>query len=256
MILVNVPGINGLEKTKGCEGAPCKIISELSNSEKNLKIVEFNLDNSDIQKTRKIIFNESLNLFKKHKDDNEKIIFLGGDHSISFSILKAFNLIYSLGFLFVLDAHADLMKPLEDPTHEEWLRALLEEGFDSNSILLVGTRKIDDEEKDFLEYKDLDILAVEKIEEFLENEENFKKLNNYESIYISLDIDVLDSNITHATGYPVENGLSLEQLKKFLKKITKLKNFKALDIVEINPLKDEENKTIKLISNIIKKIEE
>ena len=68
----------------------------------------------------------------------QKIIFLGGDHSISYSLGKAFfehcEKENKEPCLIIFDAHADCIKPMKEPTHEEWLRALIDEGFPKENI--------------------------------------------------------------------------------------------------------------------------
>jgi arginase family enzyme len=254
MIFVQVPGINGLGKTKGCENAPCKILRELSTRKLKFKIIEFNLEKNDVEENQKIIFKEALDLFKETKDSHEKIIFLGGDHSISYPIANAFKQVYNLPFLFVLDAHIDCMEPMNEPSHEEWLRALIEQGFESEQIIIVGARKIYQEERDFFEKKRIRIVRKDEINHFLKNPDNFSKLKEFDAVYLSLDVDVLDADCFSATGYLEKNGLDFEQLKEFLVKIFNLKNFKAMDLVEMNPEKDLNNKNLKLIVELVNEL--
>lgn len=253
MIIVNVPVENGLGKTKGCRDAPCKIMRGLSKTGKKYSTEEWDLEDKNLEETQAIIFKEALELFKKNKDNEEKIIFLGGDHSISFPLIRAFRGAYPLSFLFVMDAHVDLMKPMKEPTHEEWLRALIEDGFDSKEIVIFGARKIYDEEKDFLEEKKIKIIKQEEITDFLDSQK-FNSLKEYDAIYLSLDVDVLDKSLMFATGYPEVGGLDNKTLKELLEKIFSLENLKALDIVEMNPDKDLNNKSLDIIIGIIKEM--
>lgn len=246
--------INGLGKTKGCEDAPCRIISALSKNRKKFQVVELDLSKKNLEESQKIIFKEALNLLKKNKDNDEKIIFLGGDHSVSYPLVNAFREVYVLPFLMVFDAHVDLMEPMKEPTHEEWLRAIIEKGFDPGSILLIGGQRVYDEEKEFLKKSRLKILNKKEVEDIISNPQKLDFLKDYRAIYLSIDIDVLDSSIIQATGYPEKEGLDKNQFEKLLRIIFELKNLKALDLVEINPNKDLNNKTVNLISEILSNI--
>ena len=136
MFVVKVPGINGLGKTKGCEKSGNEIIKELrkiyTNSEGGiidvdlLDLEEIHLDNSNLELSSKLIYENSLESFEL----KPKVVFLGGDHSISYLTVKAFldhcNKIEKEPCLIIFDAHPDCMKPVDPnfPTHEEWLRGL------------------------------------------------------------------------------------------------------------------------------------
>jgi len=253
MILVQVPGINGLGKTKGCEDSPCLIQRELLKKKLKYRVVEIGLDNSNVQEMQKIIFSEALKIFRENRGSKEKIIFLGGDHSISYPIANAFGQVYN-AFLFVLDAHVDLMEAMEEPSHEEWLRALIEEGFGPENLAILGARKIFKEERDFFEKNKIKIIKKGEISSFLKDEARWKGLEEYEGIYLSLDVDVLDPEIMGATGYLEKNGLNVEEVRSFLKRIFKMKNFVAMDIVELNVQKDLNKKSLLLITDMLSDI--
>ena len=253
MIIVNVPVENGFGKTKGCKDAPCKIMQGLFKTGKKYKTEEWDLEEKNLEETQAIIFKEALELFKKNKDNNEKIIFLGGDHSISYPLIKSFRDVFPLSFLFVMDAHVDLMEPMKEPSHEEWLRALVEQGLSSEDLILLGARKIYNEEKEFLEKNKIKIFKKEDFIDFFDSKK-FESLKEYDAVYLSLDVDVLDKSLMSATGYPEKNGIKSEELKECLDKIFNLKNLKAMDIVEMNPEKDLNNKSLELLVDVIEEI--
>lgn len=226
MLIVKVPYVNGLGKTKGCERAP-DILTK--NAE------EIKVDNCNVKESIDGIYKEACQILKK----KEKVLFIGGDHSISYPLVKAFaKTSKKKKCLVVFDAHADCMKPMKEPTHEEWLRAIVEEKL-MDKVILIGMRKIEPEEEMFLE----------KRKEVLINDFDFP--NDCE-IYLSIDIDVFDPSIAPATGYLEPNGMNKE---KFFSLIEKIKDkVRAIDLVEINPEKDLNNKTVNLALDIIKKL--
>ena len=80
-----------------------------------------------------------------------------------------------------------------------------------------------------------------------------EKFRKFEELYISIDIDALDPSIAPGTHYTEPNGLQLDQLLYFIRKLKILKNIKKIDLVEVNP--DIENKiTIKTASKIISEL--
>ncbi len=254
MIIVSVPSIHAFGRTQGSEKTPKQIVDYIQCEKdcRKLKFIELNLNLGDLEFNQKTIFIESLKIFNENKYNHEKILFLGGDHSISFPLFNAFRQVYQNPFLFDLDAHFDMMPPLKEVSHEEWLQALLDKGFDSRNIKLIGARKLYPEEEENFEQSKIKLIKISEFDDFLKNKENFK-LEENDSVYLSLDLDVLDEKLFSATGYPVAEGLNEDQLKKFLDKIFSLKNFKAMDLVEYNPEKDD-GKGLKVVMNIINQI--
>lgn len=262
MFIVKVPGINGLGKTEGCERAGNAILESLkeifSNERevpievKNLDLEEIHLDNSNLKITNKLIYENSLETF----ETKSKTIFLGGDHSISYSMTKAFldncKNEKKQPCLIVFDAHADCMPPMKEPTHEEWLRKIIEEGFPAKNVLLVGARNIDKEENIFLKKNNIKIVDINQFLVDMEETCDFiMEFSNGKELYVSIDIDVIDPAFAPATGYPEIGGLTSRQLIYLIQRINKIKSLKALDIVEINPKKDKDNMTVRLGAKIL-----
>ena len=119
MIITNVPAINGLGKTKGCENAYSHILGNLKDiyANESGKVVEFKraeirIDKLDAEATNSNILKKANEFFKR-----DFSLFLGGDHSISYPIFKAFSKFYNNACLIVFDAHADCMHNIHPPTH-------------------------------------------------------------------------------------------------------------------------------------------
>ena len=219
MFVVKIPGINGLGKTKGCETSGNSILrilkEEIFSNEAGKKIEfekldleEIHLDNSNVLYSNELIYKNSFNSFEEHF----KVIFLGGDHSVSYSITRAFfdyvqnNKDKNNGrepCLIVFDAHPDVM-PLVDekiPTHEEWLRALIEDGFPAKNILLVGVRNSDPAEIEFLEEKGIKQISINEINLDLESATDvITEFSSGKELYVSFDIDAIDPAFAPSTG--------------------------------------------------------
>jgi arginase family enzyme len=237
--IILFPIENGLNKTKGTK----LFINEV---EKEFKEKTFfpKIDFQDLNKAIKKVFREAKRQIKK----NKKSIFIGGDHSLSYPTTLAFLKTQKKPYLIIFDAHPDLMPEMKEPTHEEWLRAIILKGFNPKNILLLGTRNKDPEEKKFIEKNKIKI--KNKKQEILKE---IKKIPKNCQIYLSIDIDTIDPKFAPATGYPEKKGISKKDFFEILKEIIKLKP-KAIDLVEINPLLDKKNKTIKLGIEIIKEV--
>lgn len=76
-------------------------------------------------------------------------------------------------------------------------------------------------------------------------------LKDCDVIYISFDVDSLDTTISVGTGTPVYNGLQISEAKELLAAFMHLPQTKALEITEINPLLDNNNKMAKVVLDIL-----
>lgn len=262
MFIVKVPGINGLGKTKGCEKAGNAIIEtikEIHSNEQGIPIdaglfelEEIHLDNSNIELSTELIYKNSLEIFQT----KPKVIFLGGDHSISYSTTKAFlehcKNKEKEPCLIIFDAHADCMHPMKEPTHEEWLRALIESGFPAENILLVGVRNLWKDEITFLKENKIRTITVNQLQEDLQDTcDVIMEFSNNKELYVSIDIDVIDPAFAPGTGYKEPGGLTSREFIYLTQRINKIKNLRAVDIVEINPDKDRDGLTVKLGAKIL-----
>jgi agmatinase len=262
MFIVKVPGINGLGKTKGCERAGNAILEALKEIHSNesgsvidsslLDLEEIHLDNSNLELTGKLIYENSLEIF----ETKPRVVFLGGDHSISYSTTKAF-LDYckkerKKPCLIVFDSHADCMPPMREPTHEEWLRKLIEEGFPKENVLIVGLRNVWKDEIKFLKENKIKTLSMNNLTEDLQDMcDTIMEFSNGKELYVSVDIDIIDPVFAPATGYPEPGGLTSRQFVYLIQRIKKIKTLRAVDLVEINEKQDKEGITIKLGAKIL-----
>jgi agmatinase len=262
MQIIKVPVINGLGKTNGCELGGNAILKALDNIYSNengkpidikkLDLEEIHVDNSNIQLSNDLIYKNSLEVF----EENPKVIFLGGDHSATYSITKAF--LYNTKkseknpCLIVFDAHADCMTPMNEPTHEEWLRKLINNGFPPQNILLVGARNIHEDEIKFLKEKNIKVISMNQLLGDLHDTcDIIMEFANNKELYVSIDIDIIDPVFAPATGYPESGGLSSREFIYLIQRINKVKTLRGIDIVEINPKKDKDDLTIKLGAKIL-----
>ena len=149
-------------------------------------------------------------------------IILGGDHSITWSAVKALKPKIFVSF----DAHPDCDG--KDISPKSVTRKIIEDGF---KTFLYGVRTISKEESEFLDKNKINIVSLEDL----------KKIN--EPVYLSIDYDVLDPSIMPSVAYPEPNGLTYNQVLEAIKNLAK--NLIAIDFVEFVPT---ENLTYALIA--------
>jgi len=258
MKLIKVPAINGLGKTEGCEKAPENIISCLKefylNEDGMLPVFDFEnveIEKGNIEKTNKNIYNK----IKNSLNEAEHLFILGGDHSITYSCFRAFSDEFENAGLIVFDAHPDCVNNFKPPTHEDYLRVLVEGGkLKKENILLIGLRNWHKEEYKFLKENKIKFFNMKEIanENLHEVSESIMSVaRNFNALYVSIDIDVLDPAFAPGTGYKEPGGFTSRELLYFLKRLKLLKNLKAIDLVEINPDNDSSELTVKLGAKIL-----
>lgn len=161
-------------------------------------------------------------------------IFIGGEHTISFPIVKAFK---ESGFNFSviqLDAHADL-KSVYDGTkfsHACTMRRITEIGV---KVAGVGIRAISSEEVEFVrnnpdKYK---LFEIEDLESPVWKDELMNFLE--ENVYISLDVDVFDPSEIPSVGTPEPGGMRWKEVVSILKNICRNKKVIGADFTELAP---------------------
>ena len=84
-----------------------------------------------------------------------------------------------------------------------------------------------------------------------------ERLESCDIIYVSFDVDSMDPDLTsYGTGTPVKGGFSPEETKEILKGILLFPKTIALELVEVNPCLDQENKMAEVALDIIEHIVE
>lgn len=177
-------------------------------------------------------------------NDKKKCIFLGGDHSITYPILKSLNNIYFDISFIKIDAHYDSSGIIENlPINHHNYVDKIREMENVKKIFHLGVRE------PCLPYFNVQGDFILKPNEI----EKYKIINNLkdkDNIYISIDIDVLEPLINPGTSYHIPCGLSLDNLLDLMRIFNKY-NVIGIDIVEYNPLLDKDNKSLKNVIDIL-----
>ncbi len=74
---------------------------------------------------------------------------------------------------------------------------------------------------------------------------------DYDAVYVSFDVDVLDTSISTGTGTPVYNGLMMNEAKQVVDSLRQLKNIRLWEFTEINPLLDNNNSMSKAVLELM-----
>ena len=173
----------------------------------------------------------------------------GGEHSITpgciSPFIKKFKKICILPFikkfknicLLHFDAHADLRNSYngEKFSHASAIRRCLD--FKNVSIISFGIRNISQSEIPFLKKNKSRINIFWAKDKSKWNLNKFKKLIKNKTVYLTFDVDGLDSSIMPATGTPEPGGLLWDETLNIIKIAAKNSNIVGADINELSPIK-------------------
>ena len=163
------------------------------------------------------------------------VISLGGEHSITFPVFRAFNEQVPNLSILQLDAHSDLRDSYEGSIFSH--ASVMSRIFEINpNIVQLGIRSQCIEEAKFIKEKNI---QTHYAHELRADGFNSKILNTLsENVYLTIDVDYFDPSVMPATGTPEPGGFLWYETLGFLKQLFKMNNVVGMDIVELSPIKD------------------
>lgn len=217
-------------------------------------------------------------------------VVLSGDHSTSGATMAGIKMAKpksKLGVLWV-DAHADLHTPFTTPSgnlHGMPLAiAINEDNKESGvhdvddetvkqwnylkhigkiapkvlpeDIVYISLRDYEKEEKKLIDKYGMKVITTKEVRS--KGAENIVRsvqryLSDCSDIYISFDVDSLDSSISKGTGTPVSNGLREREAEDLISKFMQIRKVCCLEITEVNPTLDKENLMAEIAFNILQR---
>lgn len=167
---------------------------------------------------------------------NKFPIILGGEHALTYGSVAACIEKYPDLSILQIDAHADLRKSYEDNVYSHaCISYHLYKLLPQPNIAQVGIRNISKEEADWMEEEQPNINIF-----WARNQDkwNFTDIiwTLSDNVYLTIDIDGLDSGIMPATGTPEPGGMSWYQLMELIKQLCIRKNVVGADVVEYAPI--------------------
>ena len=162
---------------------------------------------------------------------------LGGEHSITPGCLIPFTKKFKNICLLHFDAHADLRDSYEGEkfSHASAIRRCLD--YKNVSVISFGIRNISESEIPFLKKNASRINIFWAKHKKKWNLKKFKKLIKNKTVYLTFDVDGLDSSIMPATGTPEPGGLLWDETLEIIKIAAKNSNIVGADINELAPIK-------------------
>lgn len=174
----------------------------------------------------------------------KKILALGGDHSVSYSLVgkwieakkrekKKFAIIH-------FDAHTDLLATRLgiDICFGSWAYHMIELLNEPSDLIQFGIRSTGHDRSHWESEHGIQQYWTKELEnpsQIIEKVKNYLKENEIEELYISFDIDALDIEYAGATGTPEPGGLKPHQCIQIISELTEGINVSGADLVEVAP---------------------
>ncbi|MEO7802739.1 MAG: arginase [Ginsengibacter sp.] len=217
-------------------------------------------------------------------------IVLSGDHSTSggtIAGIKQARPNSKLGVIWI-DAHADMHTPYTTPSgnmHGMPLAASIAEDNEESKvheldektkklwdqlkhfgkihpkilpedIVLISLRDYEKEEKYLIEKYEMKVITSSEVrrkgpESVVKS--SLRYLSDCTDIYVSFDVDCLDSVISRGTGTPVNNGLKEREAEDLISKFMQNRKICCFEITEVNPTLDRENLMAEIAFNILQR---
>lgn len=177
------------------------------------------------EQTAQRVYNVASDLVRKGKF----VVMLGGEHSLTLGMIRAFRERFPGLSVLQLDAHADLRDEYEDSrySHACVMRRVLE----CCPIVQVGIRSLSLEEHRFLALNQMQPFFAEGLP--LDEKAIVSALSP--EVYVTIDLDVLDPSIMSAVGTPEPGGLGWHEVLPILRHVAQEKSIVGFDLVELCP---------------------
>ncbi len=214
---------------------------------------------------------------KTLKSDEIPIV-LAGDHSSALGTISGIKMAHPnkrLGVIWI-DAHADLHSPYttpsgnmhgmplscvlaednkdrqqnkpDDETVEYWekLKSLggISPKIQYNDLVFIALRDYEPPEEFLIKKNKIRIFSLQEIRKKAVERvaiDSLNYLDHCDIIYVSFDVDSMDSRISSGTGTPVPNGITEKEAGNLIYYIMRSKKIVCFEMVEINPTLDKEN---------------
>lgn len=185
------------------------------------------------------------------------VISLGGDHSLTFPLLRAHAAKYGPLAVVHFDSHPDTWESEfggQMCSHGTPFRRAIEEGLiDTQAYIQVGIRGSTSGPNDLEDARQLGA-RVMPIEEVFERgisavSQYIHQMMGNRRVYVSLDIDAVDPAYAPGTGTPEVGGLTSFQMMQLVRGLRGL-NIVGFDLVEVNPTYDHSDITSILAANL------
>jgi len=179
-------------------------------------------------------------------EQGKRPVSLGGDHSITYPIIKAVGRLHTQLTIFQFDAHPDLYDAFEGNrfSHACPFARILEAGL-AKRLVQIGIRTINGHQREQAGRFGVDVIEMRALPAF-------DRLKAAGPVYITFDMDVLDPAFAPGVSHREPGGMSVREAIAHLHTIEG--DIVGADLVEYNPLQDVAGLTGLVAAKILREI--
>jgi agmatinase len=172
---------------------------------------------------------------------------LGGDHSITYPVLRAFAAAPPEAIVH-LDAHGDLYDSYEGDrySHACPFARIMEEGL-TRRLIQIGVRTLSAHQREQAARFGVEIFAPDRLADAITEVSALRG-----TVYISLDIDVLEPMLAPGIAHPEPGGLTVREVIRTLHAIRA--TVVGADVVELNPSNDLRDLSARVAAKFVKEL--
>ena len=204
------------------------------------------LDAGDLQLPEKDAFPAIQQTVESLLNKRQRPVILGGDHSITYPIVRALGGHFKDLTIIHFDAHPDLYDDFQGNRHSHAspFARIMEEKL-AKRLIQVGIRTMNSAQK-----KQAARFGVEVYE--IGRKRALEEVKTWGPVYVSFDIDVLDPAFAPGVSHREPGGMSVREVLDHLHSITA--TIVGADIVEYNPSRDVSDLTATVAGKILKEL--
>ncbi len=175
-----------------------------------------------------------------------QVLTLGGDHSITYPILRAYAATYPDLTILHIDAHPDLYDTFEGQrfTHASPFARIMEAGL-AKRLVQVGIRAMNPHQREQARRFGVEVIAMRDYHPGL-------ALDLQGPVYVSLDLDALDPAFAPGVSHHEPGGFSVRDVYTLLMSVGM--PIVGADIVEYNPVRDHADQTAMVAAKFYKEL--
>jgi agmatinase len=183
---------------------------------------------------------------KKLIESGRRPLSLGGDHSITYPIVKAFAQRYPDLTIFHFDAHPDLYDEFEGNrlSHACPFARIMEAGL-AERLVQIGVRTLNSHQREQAQRFGAEIIEMRALPALY-------RLNANGPIYVTFDMDVLDPGFAPGVSHREPGGMSVREAISHIHNIQG--QIVGADLVEYNPVRDVSGLTATVAAKILKEL--
>ena len=179
-------------------------------------------------------------------EEGARPVSLGGDHSITYPVVKAFAQKYKDLIIFHFDAHPDLYEEFEGNrlSHACPFARIMESGL-AKRLVQIGIRTINGHQREQAHRFGVEVVEMRALPAY-------DRLKAAGPVYISFDVDALDPAFAPGVSHREPGGMSVREAIAHLHAVEG--EIVGADIVEYNPVQDIAGMTATVAAKILKEI--